>query len=139
MVKGAFHNLHGKLRVCAVNDYITFVRENINTGCIIDSRTEVRYSGQQELIDKKAGHIPGAINCYWKNLLKADGTIVPIDKLKEAFKGALDCEIVTVYCGSGIDAAFNFMLLDEIGIKSRVYIGSFSDWITYPENSIIGG
>jgi 3-mercaptopyruvate sulfurtransferase SseA len=27
--------------------------------------------------------------------------------------------------------------LDELGIKARVYIGSFSDWITYDENEVI--
>ncbi len=116
-----------------------YVRNNLNKGCLIDSRTEARYLGKQELIDKKAGRIPGAINIYWKNLLNADGTAPAKERLEEVFKAVKGCENVTVYCGSGIDAAFNYMLLDEIGVKARLYLGSFSDWITYPENKIIGG
>lgn len=117
------------------------VKENLykNEACLIDSRTEVRYRGEVELIDPAAGHIPGAVNFYWKNYLRDDGTVKEIDELKEAFKNLVEFSEVIVYCGSGIDAAFNFMLLEEAGISSRLYVGSFSDWITYPENKIIGG
>lgn len=117
------------------------VRDNINNKevCLIDSRTEVRYKGEAELIDPVAGHIPGAVNFYWKNYLRDDGTVKEIDELKDAFKNLMELSEVIVYCGSGIDAAFNYMLLEEAGINSRLYVGSFSDWITYPENNIIGG
>lgn len=41
---------------------------------------------------------------------------------------------IIVYCGSGTDAAFNFMLLDELNVKSKLYVGSWSNWITYKDN-----
>lgn len=133
---------NGCLKIKISNDIyadVGYVRNNINEEFIIDSRTETRYLGKQEPIDFKAGHIPNAVNYYWKNFLFQDGTVIDIDKLMDFFTEIKNVENITVYCGSGIDAAFNYMILDEIGIKSRVYIGSFSDWITYPENNIIGG
>ncbi|MGE5628988.1 MAG: sulfurtransferase [Solirubrobacterales bacterium] len=135
-------NKSGSFKIEINNDIyadMDYLKNNINTEYIIDSRTEARYLGKQEPIDFKAGHIPNAVNYYWKNFLFHDGTVIDIDKLIDFFKEIKNGENVTVYCGSGIDAAFNHMILDEIGIKSRLYIGSFSDWITYPENSIIGG
>jgi thiosulfate/3-mercaptopyruvate sulfurtransferase len=104
--------------------------------CIIDSRTEVRYRGEIEVIDPVAGRIPGAVNFYWKNSLKEDGTVRSGQEIRQMLKGVEKYREIIVYCGSGIDAAFNYMLLDEIGIKSRLYVGSFSDWITYPVNKI---
>ncbi|AKA68961.1 sulfurtransferase [Clostridium scatologenes] len=101
---------------------------------IIDSRTEIRYSGKNEPIDKIAGHINGAVNYYWKDNLNDDNTIKNISYLKERFKSSFGKKEVIVYCGSGIDAAFNFLTLDEIGVKAKLYVGSWSDWITYKEN-----
>ncbi len=68
-------------------------------------------------------------------MLKEDGTIDE-NKVKEKFLPLKKHSNIVVYCGSGIDATFNFLLLDELGIKSRVYAGSWSDWITYKDNPI---
>ncbi len=102
---------------------------------IIDSRTELRYRGENEPIDKVAGHIKGAVNYYWKDNLNDDNTIKDIPYLKERFKNSFAKKEVIVYCGSGIDAAFNFLILDEIDVKAKLYVGSWSDWITYKENT----
>ncbi|EKN42423.1 rhodanese domain-containing protein [Clostridium botulinum CFSAN001627] len=68
-------------------------------------------------------------------MLKEDGT-VDENKVRENFLPLKDYSNIAVYCGSGIDATFNFLLLDEVGIKARVYAGSWSDWITYKDNPI---
>lgn len=36
---------------------------------LMDSRESKRYEGIEEPIDKKAGHIPGAVNKVWTNVL----------------------------------------------------------------------
>ncbi|AYD39972.1 sulfurtransferase [Clostridium fermenticellae] len=114
-------------------EYVNKVKFNSEVS-IIDCRTKVRYRGENEPIDKIAGHIKGAVNYYWKDNLNNDNTIKVISYLKEKFNSLFDKKEVIVYCGSGIDAAFNFLILDEIGIKARLYVGSWSDWITYKEN-----
>ncbi|KOR24856.1 sulfurtransferase [Clostridium sp. L74] len=115
---------------------MNYIKDNMNKDLIlVDSRTNIRYKGIEEPIDKKAGHIPGAQNFYWKDMLKKDDTIDE-NKVKEKFLSLKKYSNIAVYCGSGIDATFNFLLLDELGIKSRVYVGSWSDWITYKNNPI---
>ncbi|MCS4472580.1 sulfurtransferase [Clostridium botulinum] len=115
---------------------VNYIKDNIKKDLIlVDSRTNIRYEGIEEPIDKKAGHIPGAKNIYWKDMLKEDGA-VDKNKVRENFLTLKDYTNIAVYCGSGIDATFNFLLLDEVGIKARVYAGSWSDWITYKDNPI---
>ncbi|APR02210.1 rhodanese-like domain protein [Clostridium botulinum] len=115
---------------------VNYIKDNMKKDLIlVDSRTNIRYEGIEEPIDKKAGHIPGAKNVYWKDMLKEDGT-VDENKVRENFLPLKDYSNIAVYCGSGIDATFNFLLLDEVGIKARVYAGSWSDWITYKDNPI---
>ncbi|MCY9142005.1 sulfurtransferase, partial [Peribacillus frigoritolerans] len=47
-----------------------------------------------------------------------------------------DKEII-VYCGSGVTASPNYIALKEAGFKDvKIYIGSFSDWISYDDNPI---
>ena len=43
---------------------------------------------------------------------------------------------VIVYCGSGITACPNSLAFSEVGIKHKLYAGSFSDWISYEENIV---
>ncbi|HID0816959.1 sulfurtransferase [Clostridium botulinum] len=115
---------------------VNYIKDNMKKDLIlVDSRTNIRYKGIEEPIDKKAGHIPGAKNVYWKDMLKEDGT-VDENKARENFLSLKNYSNIAVYCGSGIDATFNFLLLDEVGIKARVYAGSWSDWITYKDNPI---
>jgi thiosulfate/3-mercaptopyruvate sulfurtransferase len=103
---------------------------------LIDSREEKRYLGMEEPIDKKAGHIPGAINKPWM-LGLSGGEYNSISAQKERFKDINPEHEIIVYCGSGVTATPNFLALKEAGFKNvKLYPGSFSDWISYPENKV---
>ncbi|PLS16293.1 sulfurtransferase [Bacillus sp. M6-12] len=103
---------------------------------LIDSREEKRYLGIEEPIDAKAGHIPGAINEVWTKGFQ-NGRFLPESKQKQRFAELDPNKQIIVYCGSGITAAPNYIALKEAGFpKVKVYTGSFSDWISYPENQI---
>ncbi|QOS80412.1 sulfurtransferase [Paenibacillus sp. JNUCC31] len=107
---------------------------------LIDSRDARRYSGLEEPIDAKAGHIPGAVNYFWKDVLGPDGRWSGVDALEERFaKLDKDGEII-VYCGSGVSACPNVIALEEAGYTNvRLYSGSWSDWISYEENPVATG
>ncbi|MEH7176611.1 sulfurtransferase [Neobacillus vireti] len=103
---------------------------------LIDSREERRYLGLEEPIDKKAGRIPGAINKPWFEGLNA-GYYKPADVQRERFNDISPDKQIIVYCGSGVTALPNFLALKAAGFeKVKLYLGSFSDWISYRENEI---
>lgn len=118
------------------------VKANIEskTAYLIDSRIEERYAGLNETIDKKAGHIPGALNYFWKDCINEKNEWKPLTELKERFKEFKNDDQIIVYCGSGVSACPNIVALNELGFENvKLYIGSWSDWITYNENPIAVG
>lgn len=44
---------------------------------------------------------------------------------------------IIVHCGSGISAIVNLVLLEEIGMKSKLFPGSYSEWVSYLDNPVI--
>jgi thiosulfate/3-mercaptopyruvate sulfurtransferase len=56
---------------------------------------------------------------------------------KERFSDVGEDKKIIVYCGSGVTAIPNFLALKEAGYNNvKLYVGSFSDWISYEENKI---
>ena len=103
---------------------------------LIDSREERRYLGLEEPIDKKAGRIPGAINKPWFEGLNS-GYYKQAEDQKQRFSDINPENEIIVYCGSGVTAAPNYLALKAAGFqKVKLYLGSFSDWISYQENEI---
>ncbi|OKP94115.1 sulfurtransferase [Paenibacillus sp. P32E] len=107
---------------------------------LIDSRANDRYHGKNETLDNKAGHIPGAVNFFWKDTQNEDGSYKSTEQLQEHFAELdKDAEII-VYCGSGVTACPNVLALEKAGYrKVRLYAGSWSDWISYEENPVATG
>lgn len=107
---------------------------------LIDSREAPRYRGEVEPLDRVAGHIPGAINRFWKEGLAESGAWKDSVAQAERFADLdRDGELI-VYCGSGVTATPNVIALQEAGFgKVRLYAGSWSDWISYSENPIATG
>jgi thiosulfate/3-mercaptopyruvate sulfurtransferase len=107
---------------------------------LIDSRENPRYLGEFEPIDAVAGHIPGAKNYFWKDVLNEAGSWKEREALITHFSTIpLDKEII-VYCGSGVSACPNILALKEVGYSNvKLYAGSWSDWISYPDNPIAIG
>ncbi|RPF55812.1 sulfurtransferase [Aquisalibacillus elongatus] len=104
---------------------------------LIDSRSYERYIGAHEPIDHKAGHIPGAKNSEWTNILDENKRFKTKEELQAYFSPYLNKKEIIVYCGSGVTAAPNVVALWEAGFSNvRLYVGSFSDWISNPENEI---
>lgn len=107
---------------------------------LIDSRSNDRYHGQNETLDPKAGHIPGAVNFFWKDTQNADGSVKSSEQLTEHFAGLDKDREIIVYCGSGVTACPNVLALEKAGYKNvRLYAGSWSDWISYEENRVATG
>lgn len=104
---------------------------------IIDSRARERYEGIVEPIDKKAGHIPGAINIPYTDVIERGGLFKSSEELEKIFAEAGEDPVL--YCGSGVTSCVNFIAMYSIGRNPRLYAGSWSDWISYEENEVAVG
>ncbi|WP_018130884.1 sulfurtransferase [Effusibacillus pohliae] len=104
---------------------------------IIDSREAKRYKGVEEPIDPVAGHIPGALHYFWKDGLNEQGTWKSGEEQRRRFAKIDPADEVIVYCGSGVTACPNILALKEAGYQNvKLYAGSWSDWISYPDNPV---
>lgn len=113
------------------------VKRRDNKSVLIDSRARERYLGKTEPLYKKAGHIPGAKNYFYKDILNDEGDWKKPEALKEHFVKLKDADEIIVSCGSGISACPNFIALKMAGYKNvKLYPGSFSDWISYEDNPV---
>ena len=107
---------------------------------LVDSREPRRYLGLEEPIDPVAGHIPGARNWFWKDNLDEQGRWRSAEQLEERFAALPKDADIIVYCGSGVTACPNVLALEAAGYENvRLYAGSWSDWISYSENSVATG
>ena len=107
---------------------------------LIDSRSYDRYLGKTEPLYKKSGHIPGATNVFWKGVLREDGSWKNTDELESHFQDIPKDKEIIVSCGSGVSACPNVIGLKKIGYTNvKLYPGSYSDWISYEENTVEKG
>jgi thiosulfate/3-mercaptopyruvate sulfurtransferase len=108
---------------------------------VVDARAEARYRGEVEPVDPRPGHIPGAVNLPQTDNLAADGTLLPDEELRRRWEptGALDAHEVVAYCGSGVSAALDLLVLERLGVEGRLYVGSWSGWSADPDRPAATG
>ncbi|MFD6199355.1 sulfurtransferase [Mycobacteriaceae bacterium NPDC060252] len=107
---------------------------------VLDARASARYRGDEEPLDPRAGHIPGAISAPTAENLNADGTFRTAAELRARF-GELGAgrTPVTVYCGSGVTATHQIAALAIAGFDATLYPGSWSEWSSDPQRSVATG
>jgi thiosulfate/3-mercaptopyruvate sulfurtransferase len=107
---------------------------------ILDARAPDRFAGQHETIDPIAGHIPGAHNRWFKDNFEDDGTFKSSGVLSAEFALAGDPKAIVHTCGSGVSSAANYLAMEIAGLRgSRIYAGSWSEWITDSSRPITTG
>ncbi|OHX64234.1 sulfurtransferase [Flammeovirga pacifica] len=111
-----------------------FIREDIHTFShqIIDARGKGRFDGsiEEPRVGMRSGHIPGAKNIPFKNLL-IDGQYKSKEERKEVFDSLqLDKNKPIVFsCGSGITACVDLLgASDIIENELKIYDGSWTEW-----------
>jgi thiosulfate/3-mercaptopyruvate sulfurtransferase len=100
---------------------------------LIDSRPEGEYTGGVPTrIGGRAGHIPGASNLYWEDLLVASENPVLRDftdiQLQFLGAGADYGAIVVNYCYVGMRASYTYLIAKYLGYDTRLYDGSWNEW-----------
>lgn len=103
---------------------------------LLDARDGARFRGEKEPIDPVAGHIPGARNLPFNQVLNSDGTWLSTDQIKRFWAdiaaGAQEGDW-GVMCGSGVTACHLALSASIAGLPDPcLYVGSWSEWIRDP-------
>jgi len=110
---------------------------------LIDARAPERFRGDAETIDRAAGHIPGALNRFFRLNLTEGGVFQAPSELKRTWDTLLDGtapERTVCYCGSGVTACHNLLALEHAGLTgAKLYPGSWSEWSSTEERPVETG
>ncbi|MFZ9987856.1 MAG: sulfurtransferase [Candidatus Nanopelagicales bacterium] len=108
--------------------------------CVFDSRGAEGYHGGGVYHDPVRGHIAGAGLADRAHTTNTALTFRSPDDLRAYYVDLLsgvDPQEVIYYCGSGITAAQNVLAMSIAGLEgSRMYVGSWSEWITDPSRPV---
>ncbi|QQE80225.1 sulfurtransferase [Alicyclobacillus sp. SO9] len=107
-------------------------------GTLVDARAGVRYRGEEEPIDPKAGHIPLARNAPWIEGMDSSGRWLRPEQQRHRFEKILtgDAPVVN-YCGSGVTACNNVFAMELAGRKGALlYPGSWSQWCNKAHHAV---
>lgn len=112
-----------------------------NRSALLDARAPERFRGENEPIDVRAGHIPGAINAPAADALAPSGRLRPAEELRARFAelGVARASYSAAYCGSGVTACFLVAVLASIGQATVLYPGSWSQWAADPTRPVETG
>jgi len=110
---------------------------------VVDARAPDRFRGENETLDPVGGHIPGAVNRFFKDNLAADGRFKPAAELRAEFGkvlGEAAPASTVMQCGSGVTACHNLLALEVAGMSgSALYPGSWSEWCADPARPVVSG
>jgi len=100
---------------------------------VLDARSRGRFEGSEPepRPGLRGGHIPGARNLPFTELVGSDGRLLPTEELRRRFLAAgVDLSRpVVVSCGSGVSACALALALELLGASGyAVYDGSWSEW-----------
>jgi thiosulfate/3-mercaptopyruvate sulfurtransferase len=109
------------------------VRAGLGRLRLVDARGGERFRGEVEPLDRAAGHIPGALNRFFKDNLAADGRFKSATDLRLAWSPLAAGGPIVHYCGSGVTACHNLLAAAHAGLGDGVlYPGSWSEWSDDP-------
>ena len=122
-----------------------FIQSNLGKSevQIIDSRSPAEYEGSKKLAEK-GGHIPGAINLDWVNLMDLQNNLrlknnQELTQLIQNLNIAIDKPTV-VYCQTHHRSALTYVAFKNLGFKTvKGYPGSWSEWGNSPETPVETG
>lgn len=119
-----------------VNPQVRVTLDELRAGLaikLVDFRSREEYSGARDL-DGKPGHLPGAVNVVWRDLIgDAHAVLAPAEKIENLLAGAgitRDDQIIA-YCRSGPRAALGYLALARCGYAVRLYDGSYAEWVRH--------
>lgn len=107
---------------------------------VLDARAPERWRGDVEPLDAVAGHIPGALNRFFKLNLQPDGRFKTAEALRAELAPLLaggEAAQLVQQCGSGVTACHNVLAFEHAGLGvTPLYPGSWSEWCSDPSRPV---
>lgn len=123
-----------KKKIKVDKDYVrkSAQKDKIN---LIDARRDIYYGGTQVGNYERGGHILGAGNICWLDVVDENMFIKDKSTLAAMYsaQGVGKKEQVVAYCHVGLRASTVYTLAKYLGFKARLYDGSFNEWDTLSE------
>lgn len=97
----------------------------------VDARTPAEYAGTDARDNRRTGHVPGAVNVNYEDLLTKDKETLPPAEARRVLleHGITPDKKVVVYCQTGTRAAHDVMVMRDLGYGNvSVYDGSWQEW-----------
>jgi len=115
---------------------------NKPTVTIIDARTHEFYTGSESDGNPRSGHIPGATNLPYLELIDQDNNkFKSPDALKELLRaaGLKSGNTMVSYCHIGQRATALYFTAKMLGYDAKMYDGSWEDWSQRKDLPIVTG
>eukprot|EP00466_Bigelowiella_natans_P002783 jgi/Bigna1/130435/aug1.11_g5143 len=109
------------------------LQEEGGAAAVLDARSKGRFSGKEaDPRGVRPGHMPGASNVPFGELLDGDGMMLPPTDLKAKLQPFNPEAGVVTTCGSGVTACIISLALHQAGYREarhqRVYDGAWAEW-----------
>ena len=97
---------------------------------IVDVREAKCYGSASTCYGEREGHIPGALNIPWEELVNDDLKVKSTDELRKIFQaaGVKPGDEVIAYCHIGQRASFVYLVSRFLSHDARLFDGSFEEW-----------
>jgi len=109
---------------------------------VIDARTHEFYNGSQSDGSPRSGHIPGAFNLSYLEVIDQDNNkFKSADGLKDLFRtaGLKPGNLMVSYCHIGQRATVLYFAAKMLGYEAKMYDGSWEDWSRRMDLPIVTG
>ncbi|UTA48568.1 sulfurtransferase [Simiduia sp. 21SJ11W-1] len=102
-----------------------------------DARSPAEFRGEK-VFAQKGGHIPGAINCEWTQLMDQQKQlrIRPDAKQFLASLGIARGKDIVTHCQTHHRSGFTYLVGKSLGLSIRAYDGSWSEWGNHPSTPV---